>query len=460
MGCRDVRVWMLGEHALENPAHLFFREAFVRLVVKMSDRLALGVVTHHAVKDADGARSVVLDGPPHTLEIDRLLGDTAELDRGTSCHGWKNVDSVTIPQCLRRVDEVAVHRKPHTLEVRSQCWKTGADGVSKLVLGEVCLRKLEGGAVTSRELLGGRVIVDMDLHAARIVAGLEKQAAEGAVIEFRAVTESGVKLICWIGAAAMATATLAVPQPVEPWEMPSLRLDRAEASDAIRVDEALAAEAGSSSEAEALRTLFLDHGLAETNPPYETIEYDKRQAAIHQAMRALVERHGASAIDALRAQAVEEFAELFYHGQAGNEEAAARLGGFPEIARRYGLVHQGVIVAPELTVRALYKARWNAIHRRPFVDGFSKIELQAYWGWLALHGWGTPLQRREDALVAFRDAGGIGTEEAAALFDLLSGRPERAASSLQSLYAARGELRLRNLGLGALHAAISEGRGP
>ena len=117
-------------------------------------------------------------------------------------------------------------------------------------------------------------------------------------------------------------------------------------------------------------------------------------------------------------------------------------------------MYRGVIVAPELTVRALYKARWSSIHRRPFVDGFSRIELQAYWGWLALHGWGKPLHKREDALVAFRDAGGAGAQEAAALFDLLSGRAERAAASLQKLYSATGELRLRNMRLGALHAAL------
>lgn len=270
------------------------------------------------------------------------------------------------------------------------------------------------------------------------------------------MTESGVKLVCWVASAAIATATLAVPQAVQPWEMPSLRLDRASASDAIRFDVALAAEAPSSPEAQTLRSLFLEHGLAEANPPYERIEYDRRQAAIHRALRALVDRHGPSAVEALRAQAVHDFTKIFYGDGGDTEDDVARLGGFPEIARRYGLVHQGVVIAPELTVRSLYKARWNAIHRRPLVDGLSDIELQAYWGWLALHGWGTPLHRREDALVAFREAGGLGTQEAAALFDLLAGRPERAASSLQALYTAHGELRLRNLGLGALHAAISD----
>ena len=56
--------------------------------------------------------------------------------------------------------------------------------------------------------------------------------------------------------------------------------------------------------------------------------------------------------------------------------------------------------------------------------------------------------------VAYRDAGGFGTQEAAALFDLLTGRPDRASKSLDQLYESQGEFRLRNLALGALHAAL------
>jgi hypothetical protein len=282
------------------------------------------------------------------------------------------------------------------------------------------------------------------------------------VLELPSVTESGFKLICWVVAAALVGATLAIPQAVDPWEMPSLVLDRAAVSDAIRFDQALAGEAPNSEEAQKLRSLFLDHGRSEVNPPYEVSEYDQRQVAIHRATQALLDRHGRHAFEAMRALAVEDFARAFHDGnyEPQNDEEIAMMGGFSEIAERYGLVHRGVVVAPELTVRALYKARWNSIHRQPFVDGFSQIELQAYWGWLALHGWGKPLEKREEALVAFRDAGGFGAQEAAALFDLLSGRPERAARSLQRLYAVRGELRLRNMGLGALHAALSQSQAP
>lgn len=276
------------------------------------------------------------------------------------------------------------------------------------------------------------------------------------------MTESGVKLVLWLLGAAFVGATLATPQPVAPWEMPSLVLDRQATADAIHFDEALAGDSSDSPKAEALRSLFLEHGRAEANPPYETLAYDRRQAAIHYANEALIEAQGPAAFVALRAKAVDDFVDVFYEtrGAARDDFEVGVLGGFPTIAKRYGLVVDGEIVAPELTVRSLYKARWNAIHRRPLTDGFSQIELQSYWGWLALHGWGTPLSRRIDALVAFREAGGHGVKEAAALFDLLEGRPERAAQSLEALYRDRGELRLRNLSLGAQHAALLSNRTP
>ncbi|MBW1833097.1 MAG: hypothetical protein JRJ10_15635 [Deltaproteobacteria bacterium] len=102
------------------------------------------------------------------------------------------------------------------------------------------------------------------------------------------MSESGLKLIVWLVAAGVTGATLAIPQPVDPWEMPSLVLDRAAASDAIRLDQTLADEVLETPEAQTLRALFLDHGRAEANPPYERLEFDERQAAIYRANAALL----------------------------------------------------------------------------------------------------------------------------------------------------------------------------
>ena len=270
------------------------------------------------------------------------------------------------------------------------------------------------------------------------------------------MTESGLKLIAWVVALSLIGAMLAIPQPVDPWEMPSLVLSRTAVSDAVRLDETLAKEVPDSEEARTLRSLFLDHGRSEANPPYEMVEYDQRQAEIHRATAALVDKHGTAAFEAMRAAAVQDFVAVF--GDGAHEELddyeASVLGGVHQILKQYGAVHRGVVIAPPLTVRVFYKARWNSIHRQPFVQGFSQIELQAYWGWLALHGWGKPLQKREEALVAFREAGGSGAQEAASLFDVLGDRPDRASKSLEKLYAATGELRLRNLALGTLHVAL------
>jgi hypothetical protein len=270
------------------------------------------------------------------------------------------------------------------------------------------------------------------------------------------VSESSFKLIAWLLAAGLAGTILALPQPVDPWEMPSLVLDRAAVSDAIALDETLSGEAPDSDEARALRSLFLDHGRSEANPPYERREYDRRQAAIHHATNAVIEKHGEPAFEAMRARAVEDFMRVLGDGsrEAQSESEQDILGGIQEVLKQYGAVRGGVIVAPPLTLRVFYKARWNSIHRRPFVEGFSAIEKQAYWGWLALHASGKPLEKREEALFAFRDAGGFGTLEAAALFDVLEGNPARASNSLHQLYEASGQLRLRNFSLGVIHAGL------
>ena len=270
------------------------------------------------------------------------------------------------------------------------------------------------------------------------------------------MTESGLKLILWVLATGLIGATVALPQAVDPWELPSLVLDREAVSDAIELDRALADEFPDSPEAQRLRALFLDHGRSEANPPYERTVFDKRQVAIFEAIEALVSAHGEPAFDAMRAKAVEDFVEVFGDGAGlpNDDYEVGVVGGMREILTRYGMIRDGVVIAPEMAVRAFYKARWSSVHRRAPIDGLSRIELQAYWGWLALHGWGKPLQQREEALLAFADLGGFGAQEAAALLDLLAGRPDRAAKSLHTLYSASGELRLRNLALGARHAML------
>ena len=462
MDGRNRRPGMLAGDPFQHAPHLLFSKALVRFVLEARHGLAVSVVPNDAVEDADAARTCMLDRNADTVERDLFVGHGADHDRCASGYGRQDVDSVSVPKCLVRFDEISVHRQPHALEELRERWKALSDGISQSRLWDARLIELERRAVAASQLLRGGVVVNANLHPPRTVAGLEKRAARGSVVESTVVTESGLKLISWVVGASFVGAMLAIPQPVDPWEMPSLVLEREATVDAIRFDEALATEALESREARTLQSLFLDHGRAEASPPYELREYNRRQADIHRATKALIDKHGPAAFEAMRAGAVEEFIDAFYRsrGVPRDDHEVAMLGGFPEIAVRYGLMKGDVVVAPELSIRALYKARWNAIHRQDFTAGFSKIELQAYWGWLALHGWGTPLDTRQAALVSFREAGGLGTEEAAALFDVLDGRFERAGLSLRDLYEQRGELRLRNLSLGALHAALLPQRTP
>ncbi len=264
-----------------------------------------------------------------------------------------------------------------------------------------------------------------------------------------------MKLVLWAVAASLTGAILAIPQPVDPWEMPSLALDRKAVAEEVRRNEALAASLPDSEEVDRLRALFVGHGLAEITPPYLKVDYDSRQADIYRAIKGLTEKHGLEAFSAMRARAVDDFILVFEDGASTleAEEDIGAVGGFREILEKYGVIYREVLIAPEITVRALYKARWNLIHRVPATSGFSRIELQAYWGWLALQGWGVPLDQRMNALVAYHDAGGANAQEAAALFDLLEQQPEKAAKLLEALYFEGHELRLRNLALGAFHAA-------
>jgi len=264
-----------------------------------------------------------------------------------------------------------------------------------------------------------------------------------------------MKLVVWVVAASLTGAMLAIPQPVDPWEMPSLVLNRKAVAEEVRRNESLAATLSEGEEVDRLRALFVGHGLAEVNPPYAKVDYDSRQADIHRAIKALVKKHGPEAFGAMRARAIDDFMHVFGDGMGtlDAKDDIGAVGGFREILERYGAIYREVLIAPDMTVRALYKARWNLIHRVPATDGFSEIELQAYWGWLTFHGWGVPLQERRDALVAYRDAGGADAREALALFELLEQRPETATKLLEALYLEDRELRLRNLALGALHAA-------
>lgn len=271
-----------------------------------------------------------------------------------------------------------------------------------------------------------------------------------------------MKLVFWVLATSLAGATLVAPQPVRPWELPSLRLDRKLADENAERDRRLSRAVPEGEGVETLRRLFLEHGLAESEGTNTAADDDLRQVRIFRTLESVVKEHGPESVVALRAKATEDFIEGFSSDPANpvGEETIGRRGAFVEMLERYGAMQDGVVIAPETTVRALYKARWNAIHRRPLVEGLTPIERQAYWGWLALHATSAKIELRREALRQFAEAGGSGAQEAAALFHLLDGESELAVNALGDLYDAQGEIRLRNLALGVVNTQLSQRRAP
>lgn len=86
------------------------------LVVEPGDGFAVSMVANDAMEDADGAGTGVLDGFSHLVEGDFLVADCAQDDGRTPSNRWHQVDAVPIDKGLRRIDEVTIDRKPHTLD--------------------------------------------------------------------------------------------------------------------------------------------------------------------------------------------------------------------------------------------------------------------------------------------------------------------------------------------------------
>ncbi len=266
------------------------------------------------------------------------------------------------------------------------------------------------------------------------------------------MTESGAKLILTSATVCCAWVLIALPRPILPRETPSLALDRTEAAQAIKNDEALAALAPSGPEVDSLRELWLAQGLEEVSEGemVETLQENKfRRIRSGRAARAVARVHGEAALDALRAQASFAFEEALERG----DQDDGVLGAFLGVLEKYDAIVDGVRVAPRLCIRALYKARWNAILRRPLTEGFSEIERRAYWGWLALHGKGTLPSTRASALEQYAIYGGSDVEEGRAVLAYWQGAPTRAATLFRAEYDRTNRLRLRNFSRGALQSS-------
>jgi hypothetical protein len=136
-------------------------------------------------------------------------------------------------------------------------------------------------------------------------------------------------------------------------------------------------------------------------------------------------------------------------------QRASELGVFPAMLERYGAIVAGRRIAPELVIRTNFAARWNVIHGLAMTDGMSRLELRAYYGWLALEGGTAPLGMRMEAVDAYAAAGGTRVWEARGVLAFEAGEMAEARSDFERACDLTGSLRLRNHALAALAASES-----
>jgi hypothetical protein len=265
------------------------------------------------------------------------------------------------------------------------------------------------------------------------------------------ITESGAVLLIAALLASGALVMLAIPRAVAPTETPGLVIEESRAAEARALDRARASEAPTGLAAEQLLDAYYRHGTAErfgTNR--ETYQQDR--LSIARAVALLRREHGDDALLAIQASVVERLDDALW-GRMEDTERDAFLGGFEETLSTYGLVDDGVWRAPPIVVRALFKARFNAALRRGLTEGLHDVEVEAYWGWLALEADDAPTDRRIEALTAYETARGAPHPEARGVLLFAAGEFLQAAESFESAYAETGAVRLRNHALAAVAEA-------
>lgn len=255
-----------------------------------------------------------------------------------------------------------------------------------------------------------------------------------------------------IVAPACAAILLALPRPVEPNQLPSLRLNAKQVAQTWVGDQASAKDAPRSPPAVQLRALLLEEGRSERALSESPGAFQRRRDQIRQALAAVRRLEGEKAILALRAQAVTEL-ESGLDLALPSDQTEGLLGSFPSFLQRYRAAKDGVLVAPRLVVRTMFKGRWNMLHELPSTYALSPVERLAYYGWLALHADGAPLALRYAALEQYQTAGGRSVAEAKGTLLFLDGQFEKAVHNLQDAFRQHRTLRLRNYVLGAQQAA-------
>lgn len=249
-------------------------------------------------------------------------------------------------------------------------------------------------------------------------------------------------------ALACSIVVLLAPRPVEPSRLPALRLDT-DLVEAQRVrDRALVARARGLSrdrELQQLVNLFEEEGLVELEALVDVTLLGKQRgerAALAERVFARLGEEGTRAFTALTV----DDAMRALAGDRRSDRARGLLGSFPELLTSYGYADRsGRWLAPELSIRSLYKARFNTIFGRPPTYDFSAIELQAYEGFNALQSGALPPAQRAEAAAAFYRAGGIDAAEALSVWLFQGGQHADSLALFAQEYERTHALRVRNM---------------
>jgi hypothetical protein len=273
-----------------------------------------------------------------------------------------------------------------------------------------------------------------------------------------------IGLILAIVIPSALVAYWASPRAARPSEMPPLVLPAIDVRRSIAREDALAEQVVDDEREERRRHLYLEHGLREVHADDAPEEAVTRRIQIESVVREIVENGGDDAIAAARARDITRMLPaLRATGQDAELDAterASELGLFPSMLARYGAIVDGRRVAPEIVLRTLFAARWNAIHGRPMTEGMDDVRLRAYHGWLALEGGDAPLSMRETALDHYAAAHGSRVFEARGVLLFEAGELVEARQSFARAYELTGSVRLRNHALACEAALAASGLDP
>jgi hypothetical protein len=252
------------------------------------------------------------------------------------------------------------------------------------------------------------------------------------------------------------------PRPVQPSQLPALRLARRAVEAQLAHDRELAASARSferDPDVVNVLSMYRREGLAELRNDLDMQVLADQRRELSSGADKLFTRLGGERTRALIAAVTERAMAALAQDHAASETRGL-LGGFPSLLARLGyddsfvvepatkrVARAGYSRAPTLAVRTLYKARFNLICERPLDRDLTPLELQAYEGFNALHAAGLPPERRAQAAQTFFRAGGHDGAEAAAIWMYQGGAHDAALALLRSEYERTGALRLRNMAL-------------